>query len=252
MLQLNNVTSGYGGVKIVDDLSFKLSQGEICTLIGLNGSGKSTLLKTILGLIRPVSGDVLIDNQPLSQLSFSKRASKISLLPAESDVPFSMSVRELLDIGGRGNSQTIVGKALAAVGLSGYEGKNLLELSSGERRRAFIAHVLCGQSEIVLLDEPFSHLDWQHQNQLIEAILRWRDEFQTTFVLAIHELYWCPVVADRVIALQNGRILCQGAPHEVLGRESLNQAFEFSTLVDKNPIDGRPRLTIGKRQDSSR
>ena len=136
-------------------------------------------------------------------------------------------------------------KALQAVGLNGYNDRNLQELSSGEVRRAFIAHTLCSNSSVIMLDEPFSHLDWNHQHQLAKNLVHWKNTFNTTFVLALHELEWAVKIADQVCALGHKSLLAAGTPEQVFQSPEVGHNFGFRTLIDKNPIDGSLRLTLG-------
>ncbi|MDZ4678226.1 MAG: ABC transporter ATP-binding protein [Oligoflexia bacterium] len=248
MLRLNKVSSGYDPTKqILKEIDFEISNGEIIAIMGLNGSGKSTLLRTCLGLLSPLHGEVLLNNKKLLSYTPHQRAQKISLLDSQTTIAFSMTVRELLELSiSLHGKKELFALALEAVGLKGFEEKNLLELSSGETRRALIAHTLCTNAEIIMIDEPFAHLDWRHQEQLAQSLKSWNKKFNTTFVLAIHELEWIIQIAHTVCALGKGKILASGSPEYVFQSQLVCELFAFQARIDENPIDGSRRLTLGR------
>lgn len=247
MLQLNNVFSGYGKKTILRDITLEIHESEILVLIGLNGSGKSTLLKTLLGLLKPTRGQILLNGTNLSKIKLSERSKWISLLESQSKVLFSMSVSELLEIASRDRDKNDTKEALDAVGLSGFENRNILELSSGEIRRAFIAHTLAANSKTILIDEPFVHLDWSHQVQLLENLKQWKKKYGTTFVLAIHELDRAAQMADRIGVMNDGRLINVNTVEKIFNSKEAFETFAFQAVIDENPLDGSRRLTLGKR-----
>lgn len=236
MLRLIDITVGYGKCAVLKNANLTVNDGEIYGIIGLNGSGKSTLLKTALGLIPALQGRIEVTGK-----------SGLSLLESQSQVAFPITVRELLEVSLRKSpDSSLFEQALETVELVGSENKNLLEMSSGEVRRAFIAHTLCSGAAHVMIDEPFSHLDWSHQKNLVEGLKKWRNKFNTTFVLAIHELEWVVQIADRACALGEGQVLIEGTPNEVFSSPRVREVFAFQSAIDQNPIDGSRRLTLGR------
>ena len=181
----------------------------------------------------------------------------ISLLDSKTTLSFSISVSELLDLGHlrrlsgeQGPEVTKLKKeALEAVGLQGFENRNLLELSSGETKRALIAHLLCSEAEIILLDEPLAHLDWSHQADLVQNLKHWRKKYNTTFVLAIHELDWTVKTADRVCVLHHGRVLLTGAPEVALTNDEVREVFAFQSRIDENSFDGTKQLILSRAKE---
>ena len=249
MLQVNNVSLAYGDQRILQNIDLKIERQEIHVFMGLNGSGKSTLLKSLVGIVPVQTGEIFLKNQNIKSLNFKERSRKISFLESQNQVVFSMTVRELLELSMRlHDDENIYNVAIEALDLKSFENKNLLHLSSGEMKRAFIAHALCTKAEIILLDEPLAHLDWRHQATLVKAIKSWRECFNTTFVLAIHELEWIPKLADQVTALGRGRVLKRGTASEVIQSLEVGEVFAFSARIDENPIDGTRRLTLGQKE----
>src|SRR5476649_1000025 len=157
MLQLIDLEVGYPrpALKILSNINLLVKKGEIHAIVGLNGSGKTTLLKTAVGVIAPLQGQIKIAGKLLNLVPLKERAHVISLLESQNQVVFPMTVKELLEISLRHHSnKKIYSAALEALDLDKLENQNLLELSSGEVKRAFIAHALCSDSQIILLDEP--------------------------------------------------------------------------------------------------
>jgi iron complex transport system ATP-binding protein len=250
MLRLNEIKSGYGKRDVIKGLSLEIRDSEIVALIGLNGSGKSTLLKTILGLIKPHHGEIFFDDRLLREIPLKERARKLSLLESQTPLTFPMSLDELMNLGARNLPQeqrdSAIERALEAAEMQNFKTRNLLELSSGETRRALIAHTLCNNSRVTMLDEPFAHLDWRHQKNLAESLKNWNKEFSTTFVLAVHELEWAVQIADRVCALHEGRIIAFDTAERVFADAAVREVFAFEAAIDENPIDGSRRLTLGR------
>jgi ABC-type cobalamin/Fe3+-siderophores transport system ATPase subunit len=244
MLQMIDVHSGYGKKNVLHGVNLEIKENEIFALIGLNGSGKSSILRTALGLIKPVRGEILINKKSLNTLPLYERAKNISLLESQQKISFAMSVEELLEMADK--SHTHSENALKAVGLEGFEKKNILQISSGEAQRAFLAHALATNSKCIMLDEPLAHLDWSHQSQLIDSLKDWKNKNGTTFVLAIHELERAVQVADRIGLIDNGIVKKCGTPQEIFSYPETLETFAFQASIDENLLDGSKRLTLGK------
>lgn len=246
MLEMINVSAGYGERQIIKNISFSIKPGEIIALIGLNGSGKSTLLKTALGLLKISAGKILLNQKSLHEMSLFERAKNISLLESQPRVSFSITVKELVELSTRLSDATFLKRSLLAVGMDHMGDADLLEISSGEAQRVFIAHTLASNAPCILFDEPFSHLDWSHKNQLIDSLKKWRKEHNTTFVLAVHELEQAIQIADRIAVINMGQILDFGSPEKVFTSGTVLETFAFRAAIDENPFDGSKRLTLGR------
>lgn len=244
MLQLIDVHSSYGKKPVLQGVNLEIRENEILAVIGLNGSGKSSLLRTALGLLKATKGEILINKRSIETLSLSERAKNISLLESQQKLSFAMSVEELLGLAD--NTQKLTQAALKAVGLEGYEKRDILKISSGESQRAFIAHALATNSKCIMLDEPLAHLDWRHQIQLIDSLRDWKKKYGTTFVLALHELERAVQVADRIALIDKGQIRKCGTPEEIFLSPEVLETFAFQARLDENLLDGSKRLTLGK------
>jgi iron complex transport system ATP-binding protein len=247
MLKLINLQAGYKKNIIIDKINLSLTQSHIHGLIGPNGSGKSTLLKTLIGLIAKSSGEIQIDNQNLNNLSVQKRAKLIGLHDSSQELLFSSTVKELLELSLNVHSdKSVLQKAIRYFDVEHLLKKDVLHLSSGERHRCLLAHAFATNPKVLLLDEPFAHLDWEHQAKLIEAIHQWKKEFKTVFIVALHEMNWLVQLADQVSILKDGQIQLTDSPEKVFSSPTLSETFAFKALIDDNPIDGTRRLTLGR------
>jgi len=249
MLRLNDVSAGYEKPKpIIKNISLEIKAGEIFIFVGPNGSGKSTLLKTALGLLLPQSGSITLDQKNLHTLSLQERASKISLLESQISIAAPLTVDELLDLSSATSSNSLIKHdVIKALDIKKFLNRSILELSSGEKRRVLLAHALATPSEIIMLDEPFAHLDWRHQIQFVETLVHWQKNFRTTFVLAVHELNLAVQLAHRMAVLDKGNLIACDTPENIFTNPSVGEVFAFQAMIDENPIDGSRRLTLAKR-----
>lgn len=246
MLHLNNVSGGYGKSEIIRGVSFEVQSGETFSLIGPNGSGKSTLLKIVLGLTPAYRGQIQLAGKDIHSFKSTERSRKISLLEAVNYVNFDITLDELIDLSIKNNSHAkkVKDLALTGLGITEFLGRSLLQLSTGQLKRAFLAHGLCTNSEVILLDEPFANLDWNQQRALADLLREWKREFGTTFVLAVHEFQWALNTSSRLCLLNEGVAVEVGPAEEVLQSKKTQNIFGFRSIIDKNPLDQSSRITL--------
>ncbi|MBF0206462.1 MAG: ABC transporter ATP-binding protein [Oligoflexia bacterium] len=228
--------------KIFTDLNLKIYPAKLIALLGANGSGKSTLLKLIARILRPSSGNVLIDQMPLSHYHIHELAAKISYYPQSVEQNLSMlsiSVEELVAMGAYSHSKDLNKKlfiptrnsVIQMVGLEEKRHHPLATLSGGEQRRAFLAMFLHKGSRILLLDEPLANLDIKYQIELFHILHKLATVEHFTIVTAIHDLNIAKEM-DQVLLLHQGKIIANGDPEKVLSKENLNSAFELTGLIN--------------------
>lgn len=233
MLSTNNLFCGYANKNVLEEVSLKISEREIFSLIGLNGSGKTTLLKTLLGLLPPLRGEI-------------KNTSSITMLEANPSAPFAITLEELFKIRKNHVEEVFLKRCVEIFNVGDFYKKNILELSSGQAKRVWLAHLFSLRSKLILIDEPFNHLDWIQQKNLCDIIKQWCKEFHTTFVLAAHELELVANLSDQIALVGRNKILTQGRAEDVLTSKEVSDLFAFKTVIDENPIDGSKRITLGK------
>ncbi len=239
---------------VIVDISLKVEQGSLVVLIGPNGSGKSTLMKLLAGLLQPTQGKVFFNNHLLKEFSRREIAKQIAYVAQETKVEFPLSAFEFVLQGrfayGRaiGFEQAqdleIADKVMQLTDISNFKERQLNALSGGERQRVFLARALAQQPKLLLLDEPTANLDISHQVTTLKLLKELIVKEKLTVFLITHELNLASEFADQILLLKSGKMIAYGQPDEVLVKNTLEQVFETSLLVDKNPFSGRPRLTI--------
>ena len=199
MLELKNVSAGYGGTDVLHDISCAFPQGGSYCVLGPNGCGKTTLLRAMSGLI-PHKGQVLLDGQEITGMKRGVLASRIAVMSQINSVYFPYTVYDTVMLGryqhmrGRlfgGPSQQdreAVERSLASTGLTEFRHRTLDALSGGQRQRVFLAHIIAQNPEIILLDEPTNHLDVRHQVELVDYLRQWSSDGHHTVIGVLHDV----------------------------------------------------------------
>ena len=261
MLEVAGVRIERQGRLLVDGVSFHAGAGELVALIGPNGAGKSSLLKAVTGEWRDAGGRVEIAGQGRRRWAPKALARQVAVMVQSPQVGFDFTVAELVGLGRaphRGCStpagdRAIVGEALAAVGLSGFGARSVLELSGGERQRVFLAKAIAqvtpapgalpGAGSLLLLDEPTSALDLAQQAAAMGAARRIADNGATVLAV-LHDLNLAASFADRVVVMTRGRLAADGVPEEVLTAERLSAWYGCSVCVDQRSGDAVRLISV--------
>lgn len=243
-IKTDNIQVSFGSKSILHDISLAIQDKEFVGIIGPNGSGKSTFLKCLYRVLEPSGGKIYFDGFELSSLSHRDRALKMAVVAQHSTVNFDFSVLEMVLMGrspykglldrDQLDDYEIARHALAEVGLSDFESRNFNTLSGGEQQRVILARALAQRTECLVLDEPTNHLDIKYQLELMTIVKR----LDATVVSAIHDLNLAAIYCDRIIALKDGHIVCNGTPQEVLTAETIRHIYGVSAMVQTLP-DGR-------------
>lgn len=261
IFETKGLSLAYGSRVVVSDVDLQINPGETTVLIGANGCGKSTLFKGLSRQLTPKSGSIHFDGHELGSLRPKPYARRVALLPQSPVVPEGLTVMELVSRGRHPHRRwwgapspgddDAVARALSLVDLESLAERPVDELSGGQRQRVWIALVLAQDTPTVLLDEPTAALDLAHQVELLDLVhgLRRPDGSRTTVVAVLHELNLAARVADRVIALKQGRVLAAGSPDEVFTTDVLADCFDLEADVVRDPVEGHPViLPRGRRR----
>jgi iron complex transport system ATP-binding protein len=221
------------GRNVLDGVSLELAPGSFTGLLGANGSGKTTLLRLLLGLLRPASGEVLLDGTPLALLSRRTIAARIAYVPQAHVAAFPFTVAQVVAMGrapasGWGAAPALgdraVAEALARMGLTAFAERSYAALSGGERQSVLIARALAQGARTLLLDEPTAALDLGQRTRVLRLLAELAAEGYA-ILMSLHQpdlaLRWC----DRAVLLQDGRVLAQGATGAVLTGERLSALY---------------------------
>ena len=253
IIRLESASFSYPGREIFRELSLSLEEGEILSLIGPNSSGKTTLMKLMDGLLEPKGGRVFLDGEEMGRLSRSRVARRVAAVLQEMEVPFSFTVAEIVLMGrapylGRFGWETrkdldVAREAMALTDVAELENRPFAELSQGEKQRVSMARALAQQPGVILLDEPASHLDINHQVEIHELIRRLNLERSLTVLNISHDLNLAAEYSHRIALLHRGSIYALGTPSDVITEENIRRVYETTVMVEKNPLSGAPRVT---------
>ena len=231
MIELNDVSVGYRGKPILSNISFTVSDGEICTLLGHNGSGKSTLLRAVMGSLG-YTGSIRIDGQETRRLS-NDRAKLISLMPQLMARP-SISVYELVSFGRQPytgisgilskSDRQKIDEAIQKTRLEPLALSRCDRISGGELQRAYLAMVLAQDTPNLLLDEPAAHLDARYERQISDFLLALKADRRAVLAV-LHNINHALAIADRIIVIDSGRLVFNGNRAEFADRQIAETYF---------------------------
>ena len=240
MLEVNNLSFSYGGRPILKNIDLRAEKGQFVSILGSNGVGKSTLFKCILGILRDYSGTVTVDGRDTRGMSVRELAQKIAYIPQMSASAFNYSVEDIVLMGTTAGLHSLrspgreemrrADEAIGRMGIDDLRQRCFHHLSGGERQLAVIARALAQQTDILLLDEPASALDFGNQMRILgEAQSLARDGYlvlQTT-----HDPERAYMFSDRIIALKDGTVFAQGTPAEVLTAVNISRLYGVDTKL---------------------
>ncbi|GAX89969.1 metal ABC transporter ATP-binding protein [Effusibacillus lacus] len=224
VIELRNVYFQYGDRPAVEDLNLVVHEGEFLGIIGPNGAGKSTALKLMLGLLRPVRGDVLLFGRPLSEFKDWSKIGYVSQKAASFNTRFPATVTEVVETGLLGKKGTWwswkenkrrVAEALELVGMREFADRRIGDLSGGQQQRVFIARALVGDPELILLDEPVEGVDAEAQGQFYDILDRLNKVHGITLVIVSHDI---GTISNKVgqLACINKTLHYHGSPQEFM------------------------------------
>ena len=238
MIELKNLSVGYGRAPVLRDVSLAFPRGQGTVLLGPNGCGKSTLLKSVIGLSERLAGEILVDGKPVEDCTSQLLARQVSYLAQSRRIPDMTAQRLVLH--GRfpylsyprrysRQDYAIARQAMEQVGILEYAHTPLAKLSGGTRQKAYIAMALAQDTDAVLLDEPNAYLDIAHQLQLMELCRELASRGKAV-VLVLHDLNLALTHADRAAVLFEGGVIARGTPAEVYESGALERSFGVRVL----------------------
>lgn len=233
MLEARNLSVGYPGRTVLENVSLAVRPGRVLVLLGPNGCGKSTLLRTLPGLLPPLGGGILLDGKPLGDYSPRQTAQKIAYLPQSRAVP-SITARRMVLHGRfpylsyprrcRREDYEAVDRALAEAGALDLADRPLPELSGGQRQKIYLALALAQETETILMDEPTTYLDIRNQLETLALLRRLAGEGRGVAAV-LHDLCLALTAADDVAVLGEGRLLALGGPEEIYRSKILERVM---------------------------
>jgi len=256
-LGASNLYLGYGDRPVVRGVDIAIPSGKLTVVIGANGSGKSTMLRGLARLLAPSSGEVLLDGKAIHALSTREVATIMGVLPQTPSAPEGIVVADLV---GRGRyphqgwfrrwtseDDTAVIQALASTGMEAFAERPVDSLSGGQRQRVWIAMVLAQGTELLLLDEPTTYLDIQHQVEVLDLLTELVRSDGRTIAVVLHDLNLACRYADHIVAMKDGTIVAEGVPAQIVTEALVHEIFNLKAQVVPDPISNTPLVVpIGR------
>ncbi len=250
ILTAEHVSFSYRQVLALRDVSLALYPGQLVALVGLNGAGKTTLLRILSGLYPPLQGAVFSwkkgQRHSLAQLTKAQIASSIAMLEQQAHPAFDFTVFELTEMGRYSHEaspsihQEAIQSALERTHLTSLAERKFSSLSSGEKQRAFLAMILCQEAQVLLLDEPFNHMDPRYQLELL-ALLKDLARQGLSLMMTVHDLALAKE-ADRIIFLNEGILVADGKADQVFSEPLFAEAFRLFRQAPSHQTNLTPTL----------
>lgn len=239
MIEAQGLSKHYHDRLVVEDVTLQIPRGGVTAIIGPNGAGKSTLLSMISRLTPMSAGTVEIDGLDVTKTAGHELAKKLSILRQHNQTSLRLSVRDLVAFGRFPHSggrltdadQKHIDEALDYLNLHEYQHRHLDELSGGQRQRAYVAMVMCQDTDYVLLDEPLNNIDMRHAVDMMQLLRRAADDKGKTVVVVLHDINFASCYSDHLVAMRNGKLAWQGTPAEVMRSEILSELYEIPMQV---------------------
>ena len=232
-IEIRNLSKNYNNIEAVKNINFKINKGSIVGLLGPNGCGKTTTLGMMLGLIKPSSGAVFINDQNIeSEKNRTKILEKMNFISPYVELPKKLTVEENLKVYGKmygvNNLQDKISDLMKQLNLSEFKKRKTGELSSGQKNRVSLAKALINDPEILLLDEPTASLDPDVGDYIRTYIESFASKKGTTILLASHNMNEVERLCNEVMMMKNGEIIDKGTCNDLIkkhGRKNLEETF---------------------------
>src|SRR5690606_35099081 len=224
---------------VVDGVSLSLPSGGITSIIGPNGAGKSTFLSMVSRLMAMDKGTVSVDGLDVTSTPSDVLARRLSILRQDNHMTARLTVRDLVSFGrypySKGrltlDDKRHIDEAITYLNLADLSDRFLDELSGGQRQRAFVAMVLCQDTDYVLLDEPLNNLDMKHAMGMMKLLRKAANELGKTVVLVLHDINFASWYSDYIVAMKHGRVANQGPAEHMINPAVLSDIYDMEIKV---------------------
>lgn len=259
-MRVDNLFAGYSGESILQGVSLDLADGDFVSIIGPNGSGKTTLLRSMSRALQPQSGCIELDGHNIYSIPAREFARRVAVVPQDTLIAFDFSVLEITLMGrsprlGRfavesSTDVDIAVEALKLTGTSHLKDRPITALSGGERQRVLVARALAQQPEVILLDEPTSHLDISFQFEIMDLVKSLNREKGLTVLAVLHDLNLASQYCDRLIMVGDGKVQADGSSEQVITADNIRRVYGAEVWVRRHPTTHRPYVISGVRKKS--
>ena len=245
VVRLAGVTVAYRERAVLDAVDVAIEPGERVALIGPNGAGKSTLLRVASGLLRPSKGHAELGGAAVADLDRLEVARRLAVVPQQATLPFATRVEEVVGLGrlphehplrgARPSDRAAIAEAIERVGVGHLLGRDVRELSLGERQLVLIALAVAQATPLLVLDEPTVHLDLRHQVGTMELLVDLNERDGTTILAVLHDLGMAAHFFPRLVLLDRGQVVADGTPDEVLTPDRIRDVFGVDPALVRLP-----------------
>jgi iron complex transport system ATP-binding protein len=254
MLEARQLTYAVNGRCLTNNVSFSLPGGEIVAILGPNGAGKSTLLRQLTGYLTPDSGECFLFGRPLAQWSIEALARTRAVMRQNSGIIFPFRVQEVINMGRHAHksaaSREDIATVMALCRCETLAQRDYRSLSGGEQQRVQLARLLLQlwepghAAKWLFLDEPTSALDIHYQQQLFRLLRELVQTRHFSICCVLHDLNLAALYADRILLLNRGQVVANGAPQQVLNEPDLRELYQADITVSTHPTEDRPLMTL--------
>lgn len=245
-----DISLGYSGHSIVENINLSIPKGKITVILGANGCGKSTLLKGMAGLLKPSSGQVMLNGEDIYALPKKQLAKKLAILTQSPSVSEEMIVEDLIKLGRHPYSRMFrkktdedsicIRQAIEYAQVSDFVDRRIATLSGGQQQRVWIAMALAQKTPWLFLDEPTTYLDLNHQISILNLLKKLNNENGLSIVMVLHDINLACRYSDNIILIKNGNIYSQGLPEDVISPSSIKHVFDLACDVVSDPVSHTP------------
>ena len=240
IFEVKGMSCGYGGKPVLTDVSFSVRDGDILCILGPNGVGKTTLFKSMLGLLAPIKGELLIDGEDVSRWDNKKKARYIGYIPQSHVPPFPYTVQQVVTMGtvaslgmfaspSRDDQRTAL-RAMKELGILYLRDRVYTEISGGERQMVLIARALAQKPQILLMDEPTANLDYGNQARVLEQINRLARQGMAV-VMTTHSPDHAFLCSSKVVLIERGNRISFGNADEMVTEENMRRAYGIDVCI---------------------
>ena len=246
LLSVDGVECFYGSVKILENVSFKVKEGDFVGILGPNGSGKTTLLKSISRTLKPHKGTIILDKTDIYSIKSMDLAKQMAIVPQESNIGFGFTAIDIVLMGRNPHMKrfqmetekdmTIVRQAMIRTNTWHLAGRSINELSGGEKQRVVIARALSQEPKVLLLDEPLTHLDMVNQLEIMDLVKELCIKEHLIVLTVIHDLNLAARYCNSALLLKGASVFAAGPLEEVLTSENIRSVFHVDAIVKKSLV----------------
>jgi len=250
MIQIRNLSFSYGRLPFLEGINLRIREGELHGIIGPNGAGKSTLLKLMGGLYKPVTGEVLVNSDAISETKPLERAQRVAFVFQENYTGFPFTVEQMVLLGRHPHQHSnlfdskddkaIAREMLALLNMTDLKDRLFRTLSGGEKQRVAIAAALAQKTPVILFDEPTAFTDIRYQTDIYQLIHRISKGQGLTTVVITHDINLAALYCDTLTVMGRGHVLATGKPGEIITESLLSEAYSTSIKIIRHPEEGVP------------